>query len=98
MSDTDKLRNEMSRGIRAQQVLENDLVKEALSTIRESILSSWELSKANDKEGREEAWKMLKVVNEFERHLRTVMDTGKMATFELSRLEKFQDKVSNLFK
>lgn len=95
---TDKLRQDRERGLRAQHVMDNPLVKEALDTIRNHITTEWQNSKAKDKEGREEAWKMLKVVNEFERFFVNIMATGKMASQEISRLEQMKQKVSNLWK
>jgi len=97
MSETGKLELERVRGVRAQRLMEDDLLKEALSVIRGNIRDSWETSKANDKDGREDAWKMMKVVNEFERHLRSVMGTGKMAEAELTRLQGLVNKIKPNF-
>ena len=82
------LNEELSRGQQAQDLLDNELVKEFLVKIRENLHKDIEFSKAADKEGREEAWRMLKVVNEFERHFLTIIETGKMAKKQLSAKEK----------
>jgi signal transduction protein with GAF and PtsI domain len=73
--------------------MEDELVKEALETIKNNIRDSWETSKSQDKEGREEAWKMLKAVNEFERHFRSIMETGTMASHELNRIQGLMNKL-----
>lgn len=93
-----KLRKDMERAERAKRVLENELVKEAIEVIKTNVRTAWESSKANDKEGREEAWKMLKVVNEFERHFVNLVTSGKMAEKELSRLEQMGEKVRSMFR
>lgn len=87
------LNEELNRASQAQDVLDNPLVQEFLTKARENIRREFEFSKANDREGREEAWRMLKVLNEFERHFISIIETGKMAEKQLS----MQEKVRNLF-
>lgn len=84
---------EQSRGQQAQDLLHHELIQEFLTKIRENLRKEFELSKAGDKEGREEVWRMLKVVNEFERHFVTIIDTGKMAEKQLS----LGERVSSIF-
>lgn len=87
------LHEEISRASQAQDVLDNPLVQEFLTKIRKNLHDKIEFSQAIDKEGREEAWRMLKIVGEFERHFISIIDTGKMAERQLSMTEK----VRNLF-
>lgn len=82
------LHEEMSRASQAQDVLNNELVQEFLTKIRKNLHDKIEFSQATDKEGREEAWRMLKVVGEFERHFVTIVETGKLAEKQLSMTEK----------
>lgn len=95
---TDKLRADFERGERAKRILESDLFNEALETIRGNLQKEWANSKSGDKEGREEAWRMLKVTNEFERFFINVVATGKMAGQEISRLQQIGQKVKSLWK
>lgn len=87
------LNKEISRASQAQDVLNHELVQEFMTKIRKNLHDKIEFSQAIDKEGREEAWRMLKVVGEFERHFISIIDTGKMAEKQLSMTEK----VRNLF-
>lgn len=89
---------DVQRAREAKEVLENHLVQDAFKTIRETLLAKWEASKANDKDGREEAWKMLHAMNEFKRYFESIIQTGKVAEHELTRLEKMQQRVSSIFK
>lgn len=86
------------RGREASQLLENALIQEAFSTIRENVLAKWEASKSADKEGREDAWKMIHAMNEFKRYFVNLVQTGKIAEHEISLTQKLQSKVSNLWK
>lgn len=87
------LNEELSKASQASDLLNNELIQEFLTKIRKNLHDKIEFSKADDKEGREEAWRMLKVVGEFERHFVTIIDTGKMAEKQLSMTQK----VRNLF-
>lgn len=87
------LNEELSKASQASDLLNNELVQEFLTKIRKNLHDKIEFSKADDKEGREEAWRLLKVLNEFERHFISIIETGKMAEKQLS----MQEKVRNLF-
>ena len=76
---------EAKRGHEAAQLLENPLLREAFDTQRERIQREWEDSPARDTEGRERLWLMLKLLGAVEGHLKTVMETGKLATLEIER-------------
>lgn len=88
MSEEFQLLRESDRGQKAKDVLNNEVFTEAFSVIRESLHQKFELSKASDKDVREEAYRYLKVLVEIERHITTVMNTGKMADMMLSEREK----------
>lgn len=83
-----KLLQEISRGVKAKQLMENPLLQEAFQTIRSNLHDKFEGSKDGDSQARERIWMMLKVVNEVERHLETVVDTGRMAEQQRESLLK----------
>lgn len=75
------LETELNEGMLAKQVL--DSVKASLDLIRENLHKEWEQSKADDLDGRENAWRMLKAVNELERSYINKINTGKLASKSL---------------
>lgn len=91
------LYEEVSRGQEAKDILEKPLIQEFLTTIRDNLRNEFENSKALDKEGREEVWRMLKVVNEFERHFISIITTGEMAKQQLNLLERTKEKIRSIF-
>lgn len=95
--DEIQLRKFTERASRAKQLMEDEMVVEALTTIRSNLHSIWESSKHEEERQREEAWKMLKIMNEFERFFLKVMEDGKIAQKELSTLEKMKEKVKSYF-
>jgi hypothetical protein len=90
--DETKLNKDLSRANEARRIIENPLVMEALSLIRSNLHSKWEASSYEESTGREEAYRMLKVANEFERYFHQALESGKIAEKELSLMEKVKQK------
>ena len=90
-----KLRKQSERAAHAKRVMENPMVVDALSLIRSNLHAIWETSSYEKKEEREDAYRMLKVVNEFERFFLKVMEDGKIAEAELSLLDKAKEKIKS---
>jgi protein involved in temperature-dependent protein secretion len=74
-----QLLREISRGEQAKRLLDNPLLQEAFTTIRASLHEKFAASPAADREAREEIYRLLKVTGELERHLKTALETGKLA-------------------
>lgn len=92
------LHKELHRGEQAKRIIEDPMVREALDLIRDNLIGAWKKSKVADKEVREEAYRMLHALEEFERYFLTVMQTGKLAEHQLSTIEKAKQKVANLWR
>ncbi len=76
---TDKLEDEINRGQKAAQILAEPLVKEAFDVLKQECYDQWAKSPARDAEGREKLWLMLKSAERVEAHLRSLLETGKLA-------------------
>ena len=83
------LEKEVRDGILAKSVL--DSLDGRLTQIKENLHVKWETSKAEDTSGREQAWMMLKAVNELERSYLREIDTGKLAQMGLNEKEGKKD-------
>ena len=90
-----KLRKQSERAGHAKRVMEDEIVVEALNLIRSNLHAVWEASKFENVPEREEAWKTLKVLNEFERYFLKVMEDGKIAEKESSLMEKAKEKLKS---
>lgn len=77
------LEKEMRDGILAKNVL--DSLEDRFSKIRENLHEKWEGSRADDIEGREQAWMMLHALNELKRSYLREIDTGKLAKISLEK-------------
>ena len=82
MDEEQRLIVEMERSRQANDVLEHPLFIEALNVYRNVLKDEWLNSPARDTEGRERIWVMQKTVEVVERHLREIMETGKLATIQ----------------
>lgn len=85
---TDQIDIDRTRGVRARELLDNELVQEALATLKTEYLGAWEASPARDAEGRERLWVMVKLVEKFRGHLEQVFEAGKLADAELVEIER----------
>lgn len=84
----DPIERDRARGVRARELLDNELVQEALTTIKSEYVKAWEASPARDAEGRERLWVMVKLVEKFKGHLEQVWDSGKIADDKLVEIER----------
>lgn len=84
MTPDEKIR----RGQRAAEILADDLVDEALSTMRANVTAMWKGSKIGQREERETLYFLNCAIEDFEAHFRELITSGKMAEGEKSRAEQ----------
>jgi hypothetical protein len=83
------------RATRAQQLLSDKLLVEALDTIEEEIIEQWEACPARDTEGREALWKYYKTAKKFRNILQGAVESGKVAAF---RERSLTESAFNMFR
>ena len=88
MTDEIKLTGEAARGMQAESLLNNDLIREAYEKIEADLVKGWIDSPARDTEGRERLWAAVQANRKHRAYLMNVIDDGKVAAEELSRLAK----------
>jgi hypothetical protein len=95
IAEESKLRDEASRGLRAQALIDDELLREAFQMLRTRYTNEWAESPARDSEGREKLWLMLKLLSAVDAHLSEVLTTGKLAATQLeqerTRLQRTKD-------
>jgi hypothetical protein len=79
---------EISRGQRAQAILDDPLVGEAFAAIERECLAEWRRAPARDIEGRERLWLMLKMTERLKAHFVSLIDGGRLAGERVAQLEK----------
>jgi hypothetical protein len=84
----DDLLAQQTRGQISASLLENELLKEALDAIEKEVFEQWMNCPARDKEGKETLWQLAKTAQKFRSILVGYVDTGKLASANLKRLEE----------
>ena len=84
---------ELSRSSQAKQLLENKLFQESIDSLKK-IYSEALLDKTGAKEGetREKLWIAYNVVGKVEQHLKSILETGKLAEKQLDIFRKQQQE------
>ena len=85
MSD---LQKEQTRGQRAKDILEDELFKESLQTLKDSYSNAIFQTGPNDELARTKIYLAYQILGKFENHFRTIMETGKLAGKQLEELRK----------
>lgn len=80
-----QLRRELEEAQRAKEVHEK--VRPALNHIRNTLHEKWENSNAEDTDGRERTWMMLKALKELDRYYLKRINTGKLAEEQLKKVK-----------
>jgi|TARA_R110000751_G_scaffold63438_1_gene130881 hypothetical protein len=80
-----ELEKEQQRGHRAKAILEDEIFVEAIQKVSGELDAEWMNSPVRDTEGREKIYMMKKMLNVLLVQLRSVMDTGKLATKQINK-------------
>lgn len=79
---------QQTRGQVSSSLLENELLQEALNAIEKEVFDQWMQCPARDKEGKEALWQLAKTAQKFRGVLTGYIETGKLATAQLSQFEE----------
>jgi uncharacterized membrane protein YccC len=82
----DQIRTEIERANLARAIQDNPLFDEYFEATREALIASWE--KASDPEYREDVWRYVQLLGQFQKHIKTTLDTGKMAEIALAEMRR----------
>jgi len=72
----------------AELILNSETFKEAIKILKDEYINLWLSSKEDDIDNRENLHKAIKLLPEVERHLRIVVEKGKITKSQLGRLQK----------
>jgi len=84
----DKLQTSITRGARAEALLKNELLQEALVTLERDYIEAWKTSSARDTDGRERLWQAVNIVGKVRDHIVKVVNDGKLSQRQLNDLVK----------
>lgn len=81
-------RRDIELGEKARSVVENETYKDAFVTVRNRYIESLINTAEEDTAVREKAYMAIRMLDEVESHLTSVMDKGKLAKQHLDKLNR----------
>ena len=78
---------------RAKEVLENPAFIQAFEDIRKELIETWENTPARDTQGRESIWAYLTLLKKVQTHLKTSLETGRLAVLEVEHKKTLAERL-----
>jgi hypothetical protein len=92
MSDESRLDQAVTKAVRAQELLDNELLTETFKTLEENYASAWRSTVIDDVAGREKLFLAINIVGKVHNHLNAVIANGKLAKAELKELAQIAER------
>jgi len=92
MTDEIKLRKAQGRAARVETLMRDEMLQEAFATLEAEYIRGWKLTADTEHAARERLYIAVQLVSEIKRHLRKVLDDGKLATRDLNQLQAERQK------
>lgn len=86
MSDESALHKASAKAVRAQNLLDNELLAEAFKGLEEAYTTAWRSTTIEDVSAREKLFLAINVVGKVRDHLTSIVTNGKLAQAELKEL------------
>jgi hypothetical protein len=92
MTDENGLDQAVAKALRAQELLDNELLTETFKTLEENYTSAWRATVIDDVAGREKLFLAINIVGKVRDHLKAVVANGKLAQAELKELAQIAER------
>ena len=84
----DNNRTDIERGRIAQDILDNEIFQEAMEMLEDEYKKIWAATKQEESEERERLWMAMKLIPEFERQLRIIVEKGIIKKNQIVKIKK----------
>jgi hypothetical protein len=91
-SNENSLDQTAAKAIRAQELIDNELLVEAFSILEQSYIAAWRATTIEDVSGREKLFLAINIVGKVRDHLDAVVANGKLARAELKELAQTAER------
>ena len=85
-----KLNQEVAKGEKAQIILEDELFKEAIQSIKEDYMNQFVGTSYKDSDARTALWIAIHQLDKIVGHLTELMNTGKLASKQLEDIKNLK--------
>jgi hypothetical protein len=90
--DEHKARLAAARGIKAKELLENELLEESLTSLEAKYIEAWRFTNIEDVSGREKLFLAINIIGKIREHLGKVLADGNLAAADLRRLAETAER------
>jgi hypothetical protein len=90
MTDESKRGLDALRGSRAESLLNDEILNEAFTKLRETYIQAWQVTSIDDVTGREKLFLAVNIIGKVRDHLIAVMNDGKVAASDIARAAERQ--------
>ena len=84
----DNSRRDIERGRIAQDILDYEIFQEAMEMLEDEYKKIWASTKQEESEERERLWMAMKLIPEFERQLRIIVEKGIIKKNQIVKIKK----------
>ena len=84
----DSSRRDIERGRIAQDILDNEIFQDAMEMLEDEYKKIWAATKQEESEQRERLWMAMKLIPEFERQLRIIVERGIIKKNQIVKIKK----------
>ena len=84
----DNNRRDIERGRIAQDILDNEIFQDAMEMLEDEYKKIWAATKQEESEERERLWMAMKLIPEFERQLRIIVEKGIIKKNQIVKIKK----------
>ena len=84
----DSSRRDIERGRIAQDILDNEIFQDAMEMLEDEYKKIWAATKQEESEQRERLWMAMKLIPEFERQLRIIVEKGIIKKNQIVKIKK----------
>ncbi|MCK1393661.1 hypothetical protein [Bradyrhizobium sp. 1] len=92
MSDESTLERAAARAVRAEALLDDELLNETFDTLEKSYIAAWRATTVEDAAGREKLFLAINIVGKVRDHITGVIANGKLARAELKDLAETAER------
>lgn len=88
--DEFKERRAIERAAQAEALLGNELYQEAFKVAGQLYMKAWAETEPHETQARENYWRAFQILPDVERHLKRIVESGKVSKAQLNKLgDKF---------
>ncbi len=92
MTGEDKLSQAAGKAVRAQRLLEDELLTEAFKGLEDSYTAAWRATTVDQIDAREKLFLAINIVGKVRDHLTGIVNNGKLAAAELKQLAETAER------